>query len=76
MAENSTKALRFSKPQMNKAQDRMWYNSALEDARGDYVAMMDTPGANRVEGQRRLASVDLAVRGLKGDRYGLKKSDD
>jgi enoyl-CoA hydratase len=76
VAENSTKALRFAKIQMNKAQDRMGYTSALEDSLGDYVAMMNTPGANRVEGQRRLATVDLAVRGLKGDRYGLKKSGD
>ncbi len=76
MAENSTKALRFAKIQMNKAQDRQGYTSALEDSLGDYQAMINTPGSHRVEGQRRLATVDLAVRGLKGDRYGLKKSGD
>ena len=76
VAENSAKALRFTKIQMNKAQDRQGYTAALEDSLGDYVAMMNTPGGHRVEGQRRLATVDLAVRGLKGDRYGLKKSGD
>ncbi|MBW1947509.1 MAG: enoyl-CoA hydratase/isomerase family protein [Deltaproteobacteria bacterium] len=73
VAENSLLALRFAKLQMNKAQDIQGYTSALEDSLGDYVAMMNTPGPHLVEGQRRLATVDLAVRGLKGERYGLKK---
>jgi len=38
--------------------------------------MMNVPGVNRAEGQRRLATVDLAVRGLKGERFGLKKDSD
>jgi enoyl-CoA hydratase len=75
VAENSPKALRFTKIEINKAQDRQGYSDALEDSLGDYVAMMNTPGANRVEGARRLATVDLAVRGLKKDRYGLKKEE-
>jgi hypothetical protein len=29
-----------------------------------------------MEGKRRLTAVDLAVRGLKGDRFGLKKAGD
>jgi hypothetical protein len=57
---------------MNKAQDNQGYTSSLEDSLGDYVAMMDMRGTGRVEGQRRLATVDLAVRGLKGDRFGLQ----
>lgn len=73
VAENSPKALRFAKLQMNKAQDKQGYSSALEDSLGDYVAMMNLPGENVIPGQRRLATVDLAVRGLKGERYGLKK---
>ncbi|MBW2622947.1 MAG: enoyl-CoA hydratase/isomerase family protein [Deltaproteobacteria bacterium] len=73
VAENSPLALRFTKIEINKAQDRQGYSDALEDSLGDYVAMMNTPGPHRVEGARRLATVDLAVRGLKGDRYGLKK---
>ncbi|MBW2142250.1 MAG: hypothetical protein JRG97_14490 [Deltaproteobacteria bacterium] len=76
VAENSPKALRFAKLQMNKAQDIQGYTSALEDSLGDYVAMMNVPGVNRAEGQRRLATVDLAVRGLKGERFGLKKDSD
>ena len=71
VAENSPAALRFAKLQMNKAQDNQGYTSSLEDSLGDYVAMMDMRGTGRVEGQRRLATVDLAVRGLKGDRFGL-----
>jgi enoyl-CoA hydratase len=73
VAENSPTALRFAKLAMNKAQDIQGYTSALEDALGDYVAMMNIRGAGRAEGeQRRLATVDLAVRGLKGERFGLK----
>jgi len=73
-AENSPFALRFAKIQMNKAQDAQGYTQALEDSFGDYVAMKDMRGeATRVEGQRRLATVDLAVKGRRGERFGLKK---
>jgi len=72
VAENSPIALRFAKMEMNKVQDIQGYTSALEDTFGDYVAMRETRGTARVEGQRRLATVDLAVRGLKGERFGLK----
>ena len=74
VAENSPFALRFAKIQMNKAQDAQGYTQALEDSFGDYVAMKDMRGeATRVEGQRRLATVDLAVKGRRGERFGLKK---
>jgi enoyl-CoA hydratase/carnithine racemase len=74
VAENSPFALRFAKIQMNKAQDAQGYTRSLEDSFGDYVAMMTMPGEEmRVEGERRLATVDLAVRGRKGERFGLKK---
>lgn len=73
VAENTPFALRFAKIQMNKAQDAQGYTQALEDSFGDYVAMMYLPGEEmRVEGQRRLATVDLAVKGKKGERFGLK----
>ena len=73
VAENSPTSLRFAKVEINKAQDIQGYTNALEDALGDYMVMMNTRGAGRAEGQeRRLATVDLAVRGLKGDRFGLK----
>ena len=73
VAENTPFALRFAKLQMNKAQDAQGYTRALEDSFGDYVAMMTMPGEEmRVEGERRLATVDLAVRGRRGERFGQK----
>ncbi len=73
VAENTPFALRFAKIQMNKAQDAQGYTLSLDDSFGDYVAMMTLPGEEmRVEGERRLATVDLAVRGKKGERFGLK----
>ena len=45
--------------------------SAPEDSLGDYLTMSSFGGQGRVEGARRLATVDLAVRGRKGDRFGL-----
>jgi enoyl-CoA hydratase len=72
VAENAPETLRMAKIQMNKAQDAQGFTNAVEDSLGDYVAMMWMPGAEmRVEGQRRLLSVDLAVRGRRGERYGL-----
>jgi len=72
VAENNPSSLRFAKVQMNKAQDKQGYTNSLEDSLGDYIAMMNMGGTGRAEGQRRLATVDLAVRGLKGDRFGLQ----
>jgi enoyl-CoA hydratase len=72
VAENSPEALRMTKIQMNKAQDAQGFSQALEDSLGDYVAMMWMPGGEmRVEGVNRLMTVDLAVRGRRGERHGL-----
>ena len=72
VAENSPEALRMARIQMNKAQDAQGFTRALEDSLGDYVAMKYMPGAEmRVEGQRRLLTVDLALRGKRGERHGL-----
>ena len=72
VAENSPEALRMAKIQMNKAQDAQGFTQAVEDSLGDYVAMMWMPGSEmRMEGQRRLLTVDLAVRGRRGERHGL-----
>jgi enoyl-CoA hydratase len=72
VAENSPDALRFAKIQMNKAQDAQGFTQALEDSLGDYQAMMHMPGLEmRVPGEKRLATVDLAVRGKRGERFGL-----
>jgi enoyl-CoA hydratase len=74
VAENSPDALRFAKIQMNKAQDAQGFTNALEDSLGDYQAMMYLLGREqmRVGGQRRLLTVDLAVKGRKRERYGQK----
>jgi len=73
VAENSSEALRFAKIQMNKAQDAQGFTQALEDSLGDYQAMMYLPGSEmRVQGERRLLTVDLAVKGKRGERFGLK----
>jgi enoyl-CoA hydratase len=72
VCENSPDYLRFAKLQMNKAQDHQGFTNAVEDSLGDYVAMMWMPGHDmRVAGERRLLTVDLAVRGKRGDRHGL-----
>lgn len=71
VAENNPMNVRMAKLQMNKAQDVQGYTSALEDSLGDYLTMSSFGGQGRVEGARRLATVDLAVRGRKGDRFGL-----
>ena len=73
VAENSPEALRMAKIQMNKAQDAAGFTNAVEDSLGDYQAMMHMPGLEmRAEGQRRLATVDLAVKGRSGERFGQK----
>ena len=72
VAENTPEALRLAKIQMNKAQDAQGFTQALEDSLGDYQAMMHMPGSlHRMETERRLHTVDLAVRGKRGDRFGL-----
>ena len=72
VAENSPEALRMAKIQMNKAQDAQGFTQALEDSLGDYQAMVHMPGSmHRMEGERRLHTVDLAVKGKRGERYGL-----
>jgi enoyl-CoA hydratase len=71
VAENSPGALRFAKIQMNKAQDAQGFSRAVEDSFGDYVAMMNVLADEmRAEGGRRLSTVDLAVKGRKGERFG------
>ena len=71
VAENSPEALRMAKIQMNKAQDAQGFTNAVEDSLGDYQAMMHMPGNEmRMEGERRLLSVDLAVKGRRGERFG------
>ncbi len=73
VAENSPEMLRMAKIQMNKAQDAQGFTNAVEDSLGDYQAMMHMPGnLMRMEGERRLLTVDLAVKGKRGERFGLR----
>ena len=51
--------------------------SALEDSFGDYVAMIDMRGRRDARRRRaRLATVDLAVKGRKGERFGSRRRRD
>ncbi len=71
VAQNSPEVLRFAKIHANKAQDAQGFTNALEDSLGDYQAMMYLPGSNlRMEGERRLLAVDLALQGRRGERPG------
>jgi len=71
VAENSPMNVRMAKVAANKSQDNMGYTASLESGLSDYMLMMSHRGEGRVQGQRRLGGVDLAVRGLNGDRPGL-----
>jgi enoyl-CoA hydratase len=72
VAENNPETLRMAKIQMNKAQDHQGFTNAMEDSLGDYVAMMWMPGTEmRMTTQRRLHTVDLAVKGRKRERFGM-----
>jgi len=71
VAENSPDQLRFIKIQANKAQDAQGLSQGLEDSLGNCQAMTYLMGqALRVDGEKRLLSVDPALRGRKGLRYG------
>ena len=70
VAENDPMTLRMTKLFFNKAQDLMGFTSGMEGGFSDYVVMSDHRGAQRVEGVRRLGGVDLALRGLRGERAG------
>ncbi len=71
VAENSPMNVRMAKVAANKSQDLMGYTASLESGLSDYILMMTHRGEARLKGQRRLGGVDLAVRGLRGERPGL-----
>ena len=76
VAENGRRALRISKLAINKAQDIQGYSAAMEAAFADYLVMAQSGGgAFPREGERRLGAVDLALRGLRGERPGLEKGE-
>ena len=71
VAEVSPAAARLSKLAINKAQDLQGLAAGVEAAFADYLVLMQTRGVERVEGGLRLGGVDLALRGLRGERPGL-----
>jgi enoyl-CoA hydratase len=71
VAESGRNSLRMTKLAINKAQDLQGYALGMESGFADYVVMSAQRGTGRVEGVRRLAGVDLALRGLRGQRPGL-----
>jgi len=71
VGENSALALRMSKIATNRTQDIQGYTDAVNAAFADYLVMSQNRGVARVEGMRRLGGVDLALRGVKGERFGL-----
>lgn len=77
-AENSMLGLRQAKLAVNKQQDIQGYTASMEAGFADYLVRtrLDRPatgGSPRAEGApRRLAGVELALRGARGDRPGLE----
>ena len=71
VAENSRAALRMSKLVINKAQDLQGFSNGMEGGFADYIVMTQQRATGRVEGVRRLGGVDMALRGLRGERPGL-----
>jgi hypothetical protein len=69
VAEQSRTALGMSKLAINKTRDIQGYSAAMEPAFADYLIMSQRGGgAFPAEGERRLGAVDLALRGLRGER--------
>jgi enoyl-CoA hydratase len=75
VSENSRMGLRMTKLNINKAQDLQGYAAGMEGGFADYVVMSQQRGTGRVEGVRRLGGVDLALRGLRGERPGLSPAE-
>lgn len=71
IAENDPAVLRLGKLAVNKAQDAMGYSANVEAAFADYLVVREIRGSSsRVDGNRRLVGVDLALRGQRGGRAG------
>jgi enoyl-CoA hydratase len=77
VAENSRWALRQAKLAVNKAMDIQGFTAAVEAGFADYLVVSQLSRSDgRKEGERRLPGVDLAVRGLRGERPGLKPANE
>ena len=69
VAENTPTSVRLAKVATNRAQDLQGYGVGIDAAFADFLVTMQTRGP-RPEGQLRLGGVDLALKGLKKERYG------
>ncbi len=71
VGENGRALVRMAKLAINKAQDIQGFSAAMESAFADFLVLFHTGGDGRGEGERRLGAVDLALRGERGERFGL-----
>lgn len=71
VAENPPTALRMGKLAINKAQDAQGFSANMEAAFADFMVATYTAGTWARPEERRLGGVDLALRGLRGERAGL-----
>ncbi len=76
VAESPSTALRMGKLAVNKAQDAMGFSANMEAAFADFMVATYTAGTWERPAERRLGGVDLALRGLRGERAGLQPRDD
>ncbi len=76
MAENEPTALRMGKLAINKAQDAQGFSANMEAAFADFMVTTFTAGGWTRPEERRLGGVDLALRGLRGERAGLSPGED
>jgi enoyl-CoA hydratase len=72
VAENGRALVRMAKLSINKTQDAQGFSAAMESAFANFLVLFHTGGDGRGEGERRLGAVDLALRGLRGERFGLE----
>lgn len=79
VAEQSHYFLRIAKLAVNKMQDAQGYSQSVEAAFADYLVVANprggTPDERRVPGARRLAGVELALRGMRGQRPGQPNAE-
>ncbi|MEE8581464.1 MAG: enoyl-CoA hydratase-related protein [Myxococcota bacterium] len=72
VGENGRALLRMAKLSINRSQDLQGFRSAMEAAFADFLVLFHTGGEGRSQGgERRMNAVELALRGQRGERYGL-----
>ena len=70
IAENPRAAVRMGKLAVNKAQDAQGFSANMEAAFADFMLAHHTGNGWQRTQERRLGGVDLALRGLRGERAG------